>query len=511
MTQLTATFAMTASADLEARTLTGTVVPFGVVGQTSIGPTVIDAGAIQVADKVVLLMEHDPNRPVGLLASHTITDQAITGTFKVIGNAAGDNSLLEASEGVRDGFSVGLDAVHTSTDADGVVHVTSALWRETSQVTFPAFASARIEKVAASEPEPETEAPDAEPAEETNTEPEEQTVDQSTTVAEAAAPADVPRIHVQDPFPYRPGVQASFFADMVTASRDPEAARRFTQANTMMTAAADTTTNIAEIVPTLYRPDLWVGQLTTPRVVIDSFSHGTLDGPNPLRIPKFNTATGLSADHVEGTNPATGNLDTAEQVLTPKAISGKYTATREMIEGSTPAVDQIIMKAIQQEYASETEAYAVTTFLAGATAGTVVDISNGVTMQILERMITFQANRKQAPDVFLAGTTLFPELVKQVDSTGRPLNPYLGATNASGSIAGRALAVNVGGLSTPFAQSMVDGLLGLSSDAVTLEGTHRFWRWEEKDGPANIEIAHFNYIVCAVTRAAGLLKFATQA
>jgi len=509
MTQLHAAFTVTASADLEGRTLTGTVVPFGVVGHTSLGPTVIEAGAIEVADKVVLLVSHDSDRPIGLLASHTETPDGITGVFKVIGTAAGDVALLEAAEGVRDGLSVGLDAVEYE-EKDGVIHVTAGVWRETSQVTFPAFPTARIHKVAASEAEPEPLDPEADPAEEPTTE-EESTVDQSTTVAEAAVPADLPRIHVQDPFPYRPGVQASFFADMVKANRDPEAARRFAQAETMMTAAADTTTNIAEIVPTIYRPDLWVGELTTPRVVIDSFSKGTLSGPNPLRIPKFNTATGLSGDHTEGTNPTTGNLDTAEQVLTPKAISGSYLATREMIEGSTPAVDQIIMKAIQQEYASETEAYAVTTFLAGATAGTVVDISDGVTMQILARMITFQANRKQAPDVFLAGTTLFPELVKQVDSAGRPLNPYLGATNAPGSIAGKALAVNIGGMATPFAQSMVDGLLGLSSDAVTLEGTHRFWRWEEKDGPANIEIAHFNYIVCAVTRAAGLLKFATQA
>jgi HK97 family phage prohead protease len=508
MTQLHAAFTVTASADLEGRTLAGTVVPFGVIGHTNLGPTIIEAGAIEVADKVVLLVSHDSDRPIGLLAQHQETPAGITGTFKVIATPAGDVALLEAAEGVRDGLSVGLDAVEYTEDDDGVIHVTAGVWRETSQVTFPAFAAARIHKVAASEPE----TPDAEPAEEpTENDPEESTVDESTTVAQAAVPADIPRAYVQDAFPYRPGVNASFFKDMLNASRDPEASRRFTQAQTMMNAVADTTTNITEIIPTTYRPDLWVGQLTTPRIVIDSFSKGTLDGPNPLRIPKFTSASGLSADHVEGTNPATGNLDTAEQVLTPKAISGQYTATREMIEGSTPAVDQIIMSAIQQEYASETEAYAVTTFLAGATAGTVVDISDGVTMQILARMITFQANRKQAPDVFLAGTTLFPELVKQVDSAGRPLNPYLGATNAPGSIAGKALAVNIGGMATPFAQSMVDGLLGLSSDAVTLEGTHRFWRWEEKNGPANIEIAHFNYIVCAVTRAAGLLKFATQA
>jgi hypothetical protein len=37
------------------------------------------------------------------------------------------------------------------------------------------------------------------------------------------------------------------------------------------------------------------------------------------------------------------------------------------------------------------------------------------------------------------------------------------------------------------------------------------WRWEEKSGPATIEIAAFGYIACAVLRPLGLLKFATQA
>lgn len=508
MTRLTAAFTMEASADLDKRTISGTLVPFGEIGQTNLGPVEIAKGALEIPAKVVLLVSHDDDRPIGMLAAHTITDAGITGSFKVAGTGRGDEALLEAAEGIRSGLSVGVEIDEFSTDPDtGVMTITAGVVRETSLVTFPAFKSARVDKVAASEAAPET--PEATPAPEPTEE--ESTVDESTTVAEAAAVADVPRIRVQDPFPYRPGVNASFFRDMITASRDPEAQRRYAQAQTMMTAAADTTTNIAELIPTTYRPDLYVGQLTTPRIVIDSFSRGNLESPNPLRIPKFNTATGLMADHTEGTNPTTGNLDTAEQVITPKAVSGQYTATREMIESSTPAVDGIIMDAIRQEYAAESEAYAVTTFLAGATAGTVVDISNGVTMQILERMITFQANRKQAPNVFLAGTTLFPELVKQVDSAGRPLNPYLGAQNAVGTIDGRVLAVNVGGMTTPFVQSLTDGLLGLSSDAVTLESGLRFWRWEEKSGPANIEIAAFGYIACAVTRAVGLLKFATQA
>jgi ATP-dependent Clp endopeptidase proteolytic subunit ClpP len=347
------------------------------------------------------------------------------------------------------------------------------------------------------------------------------TVDESTAVAEATAPtpaepAFIPRARVQDPFPYREtvrderGMHASFFRDMLNAKHDRDAAERFNVAQTMIQNAG-VQTDVDEIIPTTYRPDMYVAQLTSLRTLIDSFSKQPIDGPNPIRVPKFSSASGLMADHVEGTNPSDGTFVTTEAVITPVAKSGKYTGSRELFEGATPAVDALIMAAIAEEYATETEAYAATTFLAGATAGTVVDISNGVTMQVVQRMITFQTTRKRAADVFRAGTTLFPELAIQVDTAGRPLNPYIGATNAPGTTGAKVLSLNVGGYETPLTSSLTDGLLGVSSDAVTFESGLRMWRWEEKSGPANIEIAAFGYIVCAVLRAAGLLKFATQA
>lgn len=356
---------------------------------------------------------------------------------------------------------------------------------------------------------------------ETETPTEGDTVDQSTPVAEATAPtpaepAFIPRARVQDPFPYREtvrderGMHASFFRDMLNSRHDRDAAERFNVAQTMIQNAG-VQTDVNEIIPTTYRPDMYVAQLTSLRTLIDSFSKQSIDGPNPIRVPKFSSASGLMADHVEGTNPTTGTFVTTESVITPVAKSGTYVGSRELFEGSTPAVDALIMAAIAEEYASETETYAATTFLAGATAGTVVDISNGVTMQVVQRMITFQTNRKRAADVFRAGTTLFPELAIQVDTAGRPLNPYIGATNAPGTTSAKVLSLNVGGYETPLTSSLTDGLLGVSSDAVTFESGLRMWRWEEKDGPANIEIAAFGYIVCAVLRATGLLKFATQA
>jgi len=138
---LTAGFTMYAAADLERRTLAGTLAPYGVLGSTSWGPTMIAAGALTIPDRVVLLASHDSDRPLGLLAEHEDTTDALTGAFRVAATPAGDTALLEASEGIRNGFSVGIkvDSYEIHRDED-YVEITAGTLVEVSHVTFPARA-----------------------------------------------------------------------------------------------------------------------------------------------------------------------------------------------------------------------------------------------------------------------------------------------------------------------------------------------------------------------------------
>ena len=141
---------------------------------------------------------------------------------------------------------------------------------------------------------------------------------EATAPAAPAEPAYIPRARVQDPFPYREtvrderGMHASFFRDMLNARHDHNAAERFNIAQTMIQNAG-VQTDVNEIIPDQYRPDMYVSQLTSLRTLIDSFSRQSIDGPNPIRVPKFSSASGLMADHVEGTNPTTGTLRAARR------------------------------------------------------------------------------------------------------------------------------------------------------------------------------------------------------
>lgn len=505
MKQLTASFPFTAAADLEGRTIAGTLVPYGEVGYSSVGSTRIEAGALTVAEKVVLLVSHDHDRPIGVLSSYEMTDTGITGSFSIPATARGDEALLEAAEGLRTGLSVGVHIKDYAIE-DDVYVVKAGTVYETSLVTFPAFESARVAKVAASEAQPETpETPEATPVVEDN--PEGDTVDESTAVVEAAAtPVALPRVRVQDAFPYRPGVQASFFGDLLNERHDVEASHRLSVARQMMTAA-QVSTDVADIIPEGYRPDLYVGELGVNRPVIDSFQNFSIADAKPFRIPVFVSATDMLADHVEGTNPGDGSLEFDNVMVTPKAVSGQYTVSREVIDGSVPGVDQIILNSIRQAYATESETYAATTILTGATAGT--DITT--TIGLRANHAAFQAARKASADFLLLGTALFPALAAEVDGSDRPMNPYVNPSNGFGAVTRGAAQLAVDGYTTPLAWSIAGGLLGMRTDAAVWESGLSTWRWEEVDGPANIRFAAFGYIAAAVLRPAGVVKFSLDA
>lgn len=512
---ITAAFTLTASADLDSRTISGTAVPYGPVGYTSWGPTVVEAGAVEMAPTVVMLADHDSAKPVGKLTAHEDTADGLQATFKIAATTRGDEILLEAAEGIRSGLSVGMQvhAYEIDTEAE-VIRITRATLREVSSVVFPAFDDARVERVAAAE----TGTPAATPEENRSPVVDEDKIDakiaeaikaaQLTAAAPAAGepePGYIPA-RAQERFPYGQGVSASFVGDAFKAAYhgDVEAGRRNAIAADLMQAAA-VRDDVAEIVPTAYRPELYVGQLATPRTVIDQFAKASIADATPFRIPKFVSSSGLIGTHTEGVNPVDGSVTVTDQVVTPIAMSGKYTGSRELFESASPALDPIVLGAIMEEYAIQSESYARTTFLAGATVGDLI-VSNP-TVSVRQRLTAFARGRRQSANAFCVGDDLFDVLVTEVDSTGRPMNPDYGPVNAAGQANGD-MSLIVAGRAMPLAVDLDGLLIGVKSDAYTFESGIRTWRFEEVDGPANIALAAFGYLAAAVIRQSGLLKVA---
>src|SRR4051794_22805534 len=79
------------------RRIAGTLVPYGVEGRASDGYLyVFEAGSVTPGrDRTPLLMGHDRNQPVGVLADFSSADDGASGSFAIDSTGAGDEALVQ--------------------------------------------------------------------------------------------------------------------------------------------------------------------------------------------------------------------------------------------------------------------------------------------------------------------------------------------------------------------------------------------------------------------------------
>lgn len=139
------------------RQIEGVLLPYGVEGRAADGLLyVFEAGSITPLREVTpLLMGHDRQRPIGVLASLADSDSELRGTFSVDATPDGDVALVQAESGSRSGLSVGAQPVLYQLDETGeelVIRVQAAELVDASLVSVSAYEAAGVTSVAASAP-----------------------------------------------------------------------------------------------------------------------------------------------------------------------------------------------------------------------------------------------------------------------------------------------------------------------------------------------------------------------
>ncbi len=142
-------------ADGTGRTVHGILVPYGQVARVSDGGPAYDeafaegAFARDLAARagnfggVKMLYQHNREQPIGRAVNLREDPAGLYGEFQISRTALGDESLELLRDGVLDSFSIGFRPV-TEQLRDGVTWRTKAALRETSLVTFPAYAGAVV-------------------------------------------------------------------------------------------------------------------------------------------------------------------------------------------------------------------------------------------------------------------------------------------------------------------------------------------------------------------------------
>ena len=435
------------AADTIKRTITGTIVTWNEQGNTSVGPTVFAANSIEIKP-VKLLLEHDRTRPIGKMVSHNVTKSGIEATFKIANTMAGEDALVEATEGLRDGFSVGAQ-INEWTNNKGVMQITSASLEEVSLVTDPAIDSARVaEVVAASENEKTKE--DSDPATADSDKPTEGDQVSDTTapapaVDEAVEAAKVEATSPRPAFYTRPRLDPSpvkYLEATIKASLGDESARQY------VAAAADTTDN-AGLVPTRQLSEVINGLANTTRSNIDAISTGVLpDAGMSFEIPKITTMPTV-AEVAEAGAPSETDQAASFVTVTVKKYSGAQKFSVELLDRSSPLFLTELLNNMSAAYAKVTDTAVNAAIISGATADATTLATYPTASELLGFVSRGAASVYSGTQGFarniIANTSQWANLMTLNDS-GRPIYNAQVPQNAGGVVAPTSVRGNVAGL-----------------------------------------------------------------
>jgi HK97 family phage major capsid protein len=356
------------AADSRKRTISGTIVTWGERGNTSAGATVFEKGSIDFSKPVKLLLEHDRTRPIGKLMDITADNAGIEATFKIAGTIAGDDSLLEAAEGLRDGFSVGV-MVDNWENKNGIMSITAAKLVEVSLVTDPAIDSARVADVAATE----TPAENSEATAEDTTTQEEKVSDTTSdapiaTEAVEAAKSEPVAVMATQPVAYTkprsPIVsKATYLEHSVRAALGNDDSKMYVR------AADDTTSNNAGLIPTRQLTEIINPLSNADRPAVDSVSRGVLpDAGMSFEIPKI-TAVPVVQVETEADAIIETGMTNSFVTVDVKKYAGGQTFSVELLDRSSPAFFDELVKQMEYAYAAATDNAVLNGLSIGGTDG----------------------------------------------------------------------------------------------------------------------------------------------
>lgn len=488
------------AADAGRRTITGRIVTWGEVGHTSAGPALFEPNSIEFSESVVLRLEHDRTRPLGRMIEANVHDLGIDASFKVAGTRAGDDALVEASEQLRDGLSVGVNVIDFRHDDEGTLIVSAAEMDEVSLVTHPAIQSARVVDVAASET----------PEGETMNDPEIIVVDDETEsvevveVVEASRPAPVavtrPRVA-----PFRD--YADYILTAASAARGDHAA-------SLRIAAADQ--KIADnsgLVPVPIVGNV-IDTLNADRPIVASSRRLPMPSAGksferPMIVQ--HTTVGVQANELDALASQKMTIDPI--TINKVTVGGQLRISFQDRDWTDPAILNIVVGDLQKQYARQTEAGAAVELDLGATGKEVVAAnaaSDVFVGGIYKAAAKVYAATGQMPNVIYCNPDQWVRMGSMVDAQKRPVFPALAPSNAYGTQDASSFAGNPLGL-----RLVVSG--DLPAGGLIVGNTEFIETYE--NGPMNLSVvdvstlgftvATYGYFAAKVTVGGAFVEFAT--
>ena len=510
MTNQILTFSADLTASVEDRTISGKIVPTGTgeIGSTSAGRVVFEANSIQLPEDpktIKLLNQHDMKQPLGKASSFTMDENGIYASFKISRSNRGTEALILAEEGLQSGLSVGVEVIKAKTKA-GVMHVSAARLYEVSLVTEPAFKSAQVLDVAAEEtPEAVEEIQQTESETVLDTTPE--TV-AAPEVEASAVEAARPTVAVTNIRPrLKPLTSGEYLEASIKAAMGDDSARQ------LVLATDDTTTNTGLTLP--QHMNEFVTTSIDGRPSVDAISKGVLPAAGmSFTIPKLSTAPTIDSDSTQG--EALGGTEMASTYITVdvKKAAGLQTISWELLDRSSPAFYDELIKELNYAYAKATDKAVVSAFIASGTqASTQAATIAGLKAYISKEVPAAYAAAGKFARNLVINTAWWETIMAADDTTNRPLFMASNPQNNPGNISGQSIVGDVLGLNTFVDPHMA--ITTLIDDSAFIVAPESFTFYEAPKTTLNVQalangqlqVAVYGYYAIAPKVGGGVRRF----
>ena len=501
------------SADLEAsesrRIIAGKIVPFeNEIGNTSVGKVIFERGSIVIDEpsKVKLLLEHDPKSPIGRMKQVNEDDSGIYAEFKVSNTTRGTDSLIEASENLRSGLSVGVEVIKGK-NSNGIYRVSAARLMEVSLVQAAAFQSAAVTSVAASNAE----------AESTETKTENEAIVENTTPETTVAnevvetPAvEASRPTVAAPIYTKPRIELSkekFLENTLRAQYlNDEDARQY------LRAAADTSDN-SGLIPTRQLTEVINPLSNADRPFIDSISTAALpDAGMTFEIPKL-TQVPTVAVTAEGAAPSQQDQNISFISVDVKKYAGRQIFSVELLDRSSPAFFAELVRQMEFAYAKATDTAVGSALITSGTDGgnrtltaaNIQDFIADAAVSVYSGTLGFAENIVVSPEQWGA-------LMGLVDGSNRAVfTQTINPQNASGNLTPTNIRGNIGGLnlrvSTALSGTGDNSMIVINPSSYTWYESSKYRLESNLIATGQIDVSYYGYGAIATKVAAGAYKW----
>jgi HK97 family phage major capsid protein len=312
-------------------------------------------------------------------------------------------------------------------------------------------------------------------------------------------------------------VRQSFFRDLLHAQRDGdmESRSRLERHTAMVTRAASTTGTSGGTVPPTWLFEEFALIAHGARPTADTIRRIGITDANPVTVGQQTSpgaVVGVQAG--ENTVPVDGSFTSVPLTVTPSTYTGKVDVSRQMIDGSNPAVDSLVYTDIMGAYNEqiETAVWTAMNALVGANiaANVTVDMTTAPPQQLPDGVIIAGTNvrmkRKMAPSVVFMSENTWGNAMMQKDTQGRPIvvANWAGPMNARGlgdAIMYNQVAGQIAGV--PVVPTWIAGDIAYvvkADDALLLESSTFNFRYEEVLGPESIRLGVWGYAGVVLNR-----------